>query len=102
MARLNVSATIHPLDVNYVLVAVEDEVGEPVNGLAEKNFEVDIWASSSYAPGVFSLARFRWSRSGTCPLWRPATSWSSDSERSRCTTITDNRSEQTPLPTTTP
>jgi hypothetical protein len=53
MARLNVSATIHPLDVNYVLVAVEDEVGEPVNGLAEKNFEVDIWASSSYAPGVF-------------------------------------------------
>jgi hypothetical protein len=52
MARLEVSATIHPLDVSYVLVAVEDEAGEPVEKLGPDDLTVAFWASGGFAPGM--------------------------------------------------
>ncbi len=51
MSRLDVSATIHPLSVNYLLVSVEDEAGEPVK-LNQENFSVQVWASTLYTPGA--------------------------------------------------
>jgi hypothetical protein len=52
MPRLDVSAAIHPLDVSYVLVTVEDETGGPVPKLAPDNFTVAFWASVAFAPGL--------------------------------------------------
>ena len=54
MAKLEVSATIHPLDARYLLVAVEDDTGAPVQ-LKPDNFRVRIWAATGLIPGSIGI-----------------------------------------------
>jgi hypothetical protein len=51
MARLEMSAAIHPLDIHYLLVAIEDESGTPVADLKAGDFSVRMWAGTGQAAG---------------------------------------------------
>jgi hypothetical protein len=53
MGKLNLSATIHPTDVNYILVQAETETGEAVGNVKPDDCYVRVWASATYPPGGY-------------------------------------------------
>jgi hypothetical protein len=58
MAKLGVSATIHHGDLSLILVAVENDAGDPLPGLGKESFHVYLWASRTGGPAAGPSGNF--------------------------------------------